>query len=74
VRLEGLGSIEKSNCLIRNRNRDLPACSIVPQPTIILLAPKIKRSIKEILCENMNWIHLVQERNFKNIGMNLWVL
>jgi hypothetical protein len=28
-------SIEKSNDLILNRNRDLPACSIVPQPTTL---------------------------------------
>jgi hypothetical protein len=27
-------SIEKSNNLIRIRTRDLPACSIVPQPTM----------------------------------------
>jgi hypothetical protein len=32
-------SIEKSNDLIGNRTRDLPACSIVPQPTTLLCAP-----------------------------------
>jgi hypothetical protein len=37
-------SIEKSNDLIGNRTRDLPACSIVPQPstfylTIVQLLP-----------------------------------
>jgi hypothetical protein len=32
-------SIEKSNGLIRNRTRDLPACSIVPQPTTLPRAP-----------------------------------
>jgi hypothetical protein len=32
-------SIEKSNDLIRNRNRDLPACSMVPQPTMLPCAP-----------------------------------
>jgi hypothetical protein len=31
-------SIEKSNELIGNRNRDLPACSIVTQPTTLLRA------------------------------------
>jgi hypothetical protein len=50
VRLEGLGqwknpmtssgvrirsTEKKSNDLIRNRTRDLPACSIVPQPTML---------------------------------------
>jgi hypothetical protein len=29
-------STEKSNDLIGNRTRDLPACSIVPQPTTVL--------------------------------------
>jgi hypothetical protein len=32
-------SIEKSNGLIRNRIRDLPACSIAPQPTTLPGAP-----------------------------------
>jgi hypothetical protein len=31
--------IEKSNYLIGNRTRDLPACSIVPQPTTLPRAP-----------------------------------
>jgi hypothetical protein len=34
-------SIEKSNDLIGNGNRDLPACSIVPQPTMLPRAPVI---------------------------------
>jgi hypothetical protein len=32
-------SIEKSNDLIGIRSRDLPACSIVPQPTVLPHAP-----------------------------------
>jgi hypothetical protein len=35
---------EKSNDLIGNRTRDLPACSIVPQPTTLPLAPVRQRS------------------------------
>jgi hypothetical protein len=31
-------SIEKSNDIIGNQTRDLPACSIVPQPTALPLA------------------------------------
>jgi hypothetical protein len=31
-------SIEKPNDLIGNLTRDLPACSIVPQPTMLLRA------------------------------------
>jgi hypothetical protein len=34
-----IGSIEKSNDLIGNRTRDIPACSIVPQPTVHSLTP-----------------------------------
>jgi hypothetical protein len=31
-------SIEKTNDVIGNRTRDLPACIIVPQPTMLLQA------------------------------------
>jgi hypothetical protein len=36
---ERIRSIEKSNDLIGIRTRDLPACSIVPQPTTLPRAP-----------------------------------
>jgi hypothetical protein len=39
LRLERLGQFEKSNELIGNRTRYLPACSIVPQPTTLPRAP-----------------------------------
>jgi hypothetical protein len=35
VRLEELGQLKKSKDLVRNLNRDFPACSIVPQPTTL---------------------------------------
>jgi hypothetical protein len=35
VLLEGLGKLKKSIDLIENRTRDLPSCSIVPQPTML---------------------------------------
>jgi hypothetical protein len=35
VRLKGLGQLKKSSGLIGNRTRDLPACSIMPQPTTL---------------------------------------
>jgi hypothetical protein len=35
VRLEGLGQLKKFNDFIKNRTRDLPACSIVPQKTTL---------------------------------------
>jgi hypothetical protein len=40
VRLEGLvRSTEKSSDIIGNRTRDLPACSLMPQPTTLPCAP-----------------------------------
>jgi hypothetical protein len=39
MRLEGLGQLKQLNDLIDNRTRDLPACSIVPQPTTLPGAP-----------------------------------
>jgi hypothetical protein len=38
MQLEGLGQLKKSNDLIGNRTRDVLACSIVPQPTMLLHA------------------------------------
>jgi hypothetical protein len=35
VRLEALGKLKTVNDLIGSRTRDLPACSIVPQPTTL---------------------------------------
>jgi hypothetical protein len=39
VRLGGLGRLKKSSALIGNPPRDLPACSIVPEPTTLPRAP-----------------------------------
>jgi hypothetical protein len=39
VRLEGLGQLKKSNNLNGNRTHNLPACTIVPQPSTIPRAP-----------------------------------
>jgi hypothetical protein len=39
VRLEGLGKLKKKIHLIGTRTRDLPACTIVPQPTTLPRAP-----------------------------------
>jgi hypothetical protein len=41
VRLEGLGQSKRSSDLIGNRIRDLPACSIVPQPSMLPRPPFI---------------------------------
>jgi hypothetical protein len=39
MQLEGLGNLKNSDDLIRNRTRDLPACSIVTQPNMLPCAP-----------------------------------
>jgi hypothetical protein len=44
--LEGLGKLKKSYDVIGNQTRDLPACSIVPQPTALPRAPFRNSNIK----------------------------
>jgi hypothetical protein len=46
-------SIEKSNDLIWNRTRDLPACITVPQPTTVPRSPNVPCYILKyyILCD-----------------------
>jgi hypothetical protein len=39
VRPEVLGELKISNDLVGNRTRELPACSIVPEPTTLPRAP-----------------------------------
>jgi hypothetical protein len=63
VQLEGLGNLKKTIDLIGTRTHDLPACSIVPQPTTLLRAPRkwednIKMAFIEIGWIGMNWINL----------------
>jgi hypothetical protein len=45
-------SIEKSNDLIGNRTRDLPACSVVPQPTTLPPAP-LRRLLRWLMTMNL---------------------
>jgi hypothetical protein len=44
VRLEGLGQLENP-VTIENRTRDIPACSIVPQPTTLPRSPTISKMV-----------------------------
>jgi hypothetical protein len=53
VRLEELGKLKKST-LFGIRTGDLPACSIVTQPTALPRAPKFY-SMLNILLKIMNW-------------------
>jgi hypothetical protein len=56
MRLEELGQLKKSNDLISNGTHDLPACSIVPQPTTLPRA--------------VDLVYLVQCRPVVNTVMN----
>jgi hypothetical protein len=49
VRLEGLGDLKKSNELIGNRTRDLPAYSTVPESTTLPRASIKHSRAKKIL-------------------------
>jgi hypothetical protein len=35
VRLEGLGKLNSNNDIVDTRTRDLPACSIAPEPSML---------------------------------------
>jgi hypothetical protein len=54
VRLEGLGELEKIH-RIRTRSSDLPACSIVPQPTTLPRAPGDTKTTQENI---EDWLEL----------------
>jgi hypothetical protein len=54
VRLERLGKLKKSNELMGIRTHVLPACSIVPQPTMLLHAPDDKEIDKIMNTKNRN--------------------
>jgi hypothetical protein len=59
VRLQGLGKSKNSNDLIGNRARNLPACSIVPQPTTPFLYFEDKlviNAVRNIISNNRNKI------------------
>jgi hypothetical protein len=42
LRLEGLGQLKNTMNSFGNRTHDLPACSIVPQPTTLPRAPEVQ--------------------------------
>jgi hypothetical protein len=48
VRLEGLDQLKKSNDLIGDQTRDLPACNIMAQPTMLPHAPNIRHTINKL--------------------------
>jgi hypothetical protein len=66
VRLEGLEQLKKTNDLIGNRTHDLPACSIVPQPTTVPRAPPSNFIIKlKLMLVENTWLQLNKGHNLK---------
>jgi hypothetical protein len=77
VRLEGLGKLKIFIDLMGIQTRDLPTCSIVPQPAAIPLNNDLKKDQnepKKMGFRNVNWIHLahnsVPRRTFANTLVN----
>jgi hypothetical protein len=54
VQLEGLGKLKKFDDLIKTRIRDLPACIIVPQPTMLQYDPTYV-----LICWLISKLHLI---------------
>jgi hypothetical protein len=66
-------SIEKSNDLIGNRTRDLPACSVVAQPITPLVATSklLIAPLNKVQIRNKIWSLDVDTRVFTESGMKL---
>jgi hypothetical protein len=60
LRLEGLGKLRKSNDLIGTRTRDLPSCSIAPQPSTLPL-PRSKMWIR-IKILTVSWFFFLVQK------------
>jgi hypothetical protein len=69
MRLEGLGQLKtKSNNLIGNRNRDLPACNIVPQPNTLPRAPQRYKQLDYVTSNDKTMM------TWKGFGRNGYIL
>jgi hypothetical protein len=62
MRLEGLGQLKKSSDLIGIRNRDLTACSIMPQPTTL---PRVDIKLNKIRYISSALQHSTQQAEAK---------
>jgi hypothetical protein len=54
VLLEGLGKLKKSIHIIGTRTPDLPACSILPQPTTLPHAPNYIDNLSAVITEDIS--------------------
>jgi hypothetical protein len=67
VQLKGLDQLRKFSDLFRNQSHNLPACSIVPQPTTLLRGQNRKDKLHKILqnvINNLNNVPLVTVNDF----------
>jgi hypothetical protein len=55
-------SVEKASG-IGSRTHDLPACSIVPQPTMLLCDPNKKIDFREVGLSGVDWMNLAWDRD-----------
>jgi hypothetical protein len=69
MRLEGLGKLKKKIHLIGTRTRDLPVCSIVPQPTTL---PRARQPIVTGSQSSQETIHYTEiKAQFWQAGFKL---
>jgi hypothetical protein len=73
---ERISTIEKSNDLIGNRTRDLPACIKVPQPATLPRAPHKWYNwykLKRFLCDVINYCSNTQTILSNTVLIHTWV-
>ena len=65
--------MKNSNDTIRNRTRDLPACSAVPQPTAPLRAPLLTEVTNKVIMTHWQYYvyHYTQTQNENNLSF-MW--
>jgi hypothetical protein len=72
MRLEGLSKLKKKSHFIGTRTHGLPACSIVPQPTMLPRAsdsnPLLTQKYRDITVLHLNEILCPRERDLEECG------
>jgi hypothetical protein len=63
-------SLENSNDLIRNRTHELPACSIVPQPTMLPCGSRVTKSNFLLNFSKKSWLFKISDIAKKLDGRN----
>jgi hypothetical protein len=63
VQLEGLGQLKRYGDLIGNGTCNLPACSIVPQPIVLLHASASQYDFYNLLGSHMKFLKSLRLKN-----------